>query len=125
MIDNYHKAMDLLHKMEACLPIPARPSSALVRSMKNQQVVLSHNQQLSIKSVLYTGDEGGIMCDITPQGIEKTPIICSLTHIRVDPGHPLAEEIRAYQGERARKLARAGSGGPYHFTVEPRRKRGR
>ena len=125
MIDDYHKAMNLLHKMESDLPIPARPTSALVRSMRNQRIILAHNRQLSIKSVLYTGDEGGIMCDITPPGKEQTPILCSLTHIQVDSNHPLAGEIRAYQEERTRKLARVGSGGAYHFTIEPRRKRRR
>jgi hypothetical protein len=40
--------------------------------------------------------------------METTPIICSLTHLRVHPKHPLAGEIRAYQETRVGRLARAG-----------------
>ncbi len=125
-IDDYDKAMDLLHKMEVQLPIPARPGSALVRSMEEQRVFLAHNQKLPIESVLYAGDEGGIMCNITSPDMRETPILCSLTHIRVDPNHPLAGEIRAYQEERVRKLAQQpGPRRPFSFTIEPRPKRRR
>ena len=52
-------------------------------------------QELAIKSVFYMGDEGGIMCDVTPPGMETTPVICSLTHLEILPGHPLADDLRA------------------------------
>ena len=66
------------------------------------------------------GDEAGIAVDVTPPEMEKTPIICSLTQLRLVSGHPLAKEIRAYQRERANKLARAGQT-PSSFSVTPRK----
>jgi hypothetical protein len=110
MIDDPVQVEVLMAKMEASLPIPARPVSGLVRSLKSKGVDLPRRQALSIKKVFYLGDEVGISCDVTPPGMEKTPIICSLTHLRVPPAHPLAKEIRAYQVARSRRLAR-GSGG--------------
>jgi hypothetical protein len=124
MIDDYDKAMELVRKMEASLPIPARPKGGFIRAMKAQGVKIARDQELPIKRVFYMGDEAGISCDVTPAGMEKTPIICSLTHIRVKPGHPLAEEIRAYQRERKRRLAQTGAPRePTSFTVTPRKKR--
>lgn len=124
MIDDYAKAMELVQKMEASLPIPARPTGTFIRAMRMQGFNIARDQELTIKHVLYMGDEAGISCDVTPPGMEKTPIICSLTHIRVKPSHPLAKEIRAYQRERKRRLARAGGPRePTSFTVKPRRKR--
>ncbi len=111
-----------MRKMETQLPIPARPSSALIQLMRQHGIKLTRSQELPIKRLFYMGDEGGISCDVTPPGMEKTPIICSITQIEVRPDHPLAHEIGAYQRERARKLRHAG-GEPTSFTVTPRRKK--
>ena len=122
MIDNYAQAMELISKMQARLPIPAYPIDALVQTMKARGVTLDSKQALSIKSVLYLGDEGGIMCDITPSD-QRNPIICSLTHIRIDTAHPLSKEIQAYQQQRIKRLAETGGPrNPVSFTVKPRRK---
>jgi hypothetical protein len=94
--------------------------------MKTHGVRIARDQELPIKRVFYMGDEAGISCDVTPPGMEKTPIICSITQIRVKPGHPLAKGIRAYRRERKRRLAQAGgSREPTSFTVTPRKKRKR
>lgn len=125
MIDDYAKTMALIRKMEATLPISARPTGALIQTMKSHGVKITRNQALPIKRVFYLGDEGGISCEVTPPGM-KEPIICSITHITIDPSHPLAAEIQAYQTERVKRLARAGGfGKPAHFTVRPRKKRKR
>lgn len=124
MIDDYHRTMTLLEKMEAELPIPVRPTSALVRMLRQHEVKISRDRELEIKRVFYMGNEGGISCDVTPPGMEKTPMICSLTHLRVSPRHPLAEQIRVYQRERASKLRRSGRE-PTSFSVEPRKRRRR
>ena len=123
MIDDYAKTRKLIEKMEASLPIPARPTGSFIRAMKAQGVKIKRDQELPIKRVFYMGDEGGISCDITPVGM-KEPIICSITHIRVKASHPLANDIRAYQMERKKRLAATGGGGePGYFTVRPRKRR--
>ena len=109
MIDDPAKAKALAAKMEAHLPILVRPTGAFVRLMRQHEAKIGRDQELSVRRVFYMGDEGGISCDVTPPGMEDTPIVCSLTQLRVLSNHPLASEIRAYQRERAGKLARAGS----------------
>jgi len=117
MIDDYAKAMELVRKLEGNLPIPARPTGGFIRAMKAQGVKIARDQELPIRRVFYMGDEAGISCDVTQPGMGKTPVICSLTHIRV------TEEIRAYQRERKRRLAQAGAPRePTSFTVTPRKK---
>jgi hypothetical protein len=120
VIDDTTKAMALAAKMEACLPIPVRPTSAFVRLMRQYGIKIGRDRELSVRRVFYMGDEAGISCDVTPPEIEKTPVICSLTQLRVMSSHPLAKEVRAYQRERASKLARAGRE-PTSFSVEPRK----
>lgn len=128
MIDDYAKAMELVRKMETQLPIPARPTSAFIRVMRERGVKIRRDQELQIKKVLYLGDEGGISCDVTPPDVAEARevIIVSITHLRVDPHHPLAREIRAYQRERNRKIALSGRASkPTQFTLRPRGKRRR
>jgi hypothetical protein len=124
MIDDYAQVQELMRKMEAQLPIPARPTSAFVRGMREQGISMTPNQELTIKSLVYLGDEGGIMCDVTLPGSD-TVTLTSLTHIRIKSSHPLAEEIRAYQMARTRKLAQGGFRTPASFTIEPPKRRRR
>ncbi len=123
MIDDYAKAQALVVRMKAGLPIPVRATADLARASKQFQTKIAVGQELAIKGVFYMGDEGGIMCDVTPPGMETTPMICSLTHLEVLPGHPLADELRAYQVARTRKLARQGSGGAMSYTIKPKKGR--
>jgi len=126
MIDDYAQAMELVRKMEAHLPIPARPTGTYIRAMREQGIKVTRDQELQIKRVFYLGDEGGIACDVTLSRDAKQAIIVSITHLRIDPRHPLAQEIRAYQRERTRRLAQSGGPRePSHFTVRPRKKRRR
>ena len=76
-------------------------------------------QELAIKSVFYMGDEGGIMCDMTPPDMATTPVICSLTHLEVLPGHPLTDDLRAYQAAlRASCVARERRHDELHDQAE-------
>ena len=108
MIDDYAKAMELMRKMEAQLPIPARPTGAFVHAMRERGVKIPRDQELQIKRVFYAGDEGGVCCDVTLSEDAEEAIIVSITHLRVPSRHPLAEEIRGYQRERTRRIAQSG-----------------
>jgi len=126
MIDDYAKAMELMRKMEAQLPIPARSTGAFVRALQEQGVKIPGDQELQIKRVFYMGDEGGICCDVTPSEDAKEAIVVSITHLRVPSRHPLAKEIREYQQERTRKLVQSrGASQPSQFTARPRKRRRR
>jgi hypothetical protein len=109
MIDDYAKATALVERMKASLPIPARPTRQLVELLHSKGLSLGADPRLEIKDVYYAGDMGGISCDVTPPG-SKEVVVCSVTHLRIHPRHPLAAEIRAYQETRVRRLAGWGSG---------------
>jgi hypothetical protein len=63
-----------MHKMEAQQPIPARPGNVLMS-------IFARDRELFIKRAFYTGDEWGVSCGLTPPGMKKTPIICSITRV--------------------------------------------
>ena len=124
MIDDYSRAMDLVHMMNEQLPIPVRLGSLVKRTLREKGLTVSRDQKFEIKRVFYFGDEGGIMCDVTPAKDAKEAVVVSLTHLLIPTQHPLAQEIRAYQRERTRRLAQSGgSGEPSSFTVGPPKKR--
>jgi hypothetical protein len=126
MIDDYAKAMELVRKMGAHLPIPTRPTGACIRALREQGVKVARHQELQIKHVLYLGDEAGISCDVTLSGDAEEALVVSLTHLRVRRRHPLAQEIRATQRERTRRIAQSGGPRePSHFTVRPRKRKRR
>ena len=122
-VDNVDEALNLVEKIKEHLPIIVRPNSALVKSLRRQGINIDRYKPLEIHSVLYMGNEAGIACDITPKGRETTPVICSLTQLEVMGTDALAEEMKAYQRERIRNLARyPGNERPMSFTITPRKK---
>lgn len=120
-IDNVDEAMKLIEKMKEHLPIVVRPTSALVKMLKRQGIHVDRYKPLEIHSVLYMGNEAGIACDVTPKGREDTPVICSLTQLEVMGNDALAEEMKAYQQERVKRLARIPGNAPAGFTIKPRK----
>ena len=124
MIDDYKQAIELVHEMEAQLPIPARPTSTIIRGLRNQGYKIARDRKLVIQSVFYAGDEGGIVCALAPLEGITAALVISVTHLRIDLHHPLAKKIRAYQQERKRHLTQAGgSREPSSFTLYPREKK--
>ena len=126
MIDDYEQAMELLHEMEAQLPIPARPTATIVRALRDQGQRISRDRELVIQSVFYAGDDAGIVCALESLEGLKAALVISVTHLAIDLRHPLAKKIRAYRQERKRRLAQAGGARePSSFTVRPRKKKER
>jgi len=107
MIDDSAQVTDLMGKIEAQLPIPATPTSATVKQLRAQGLKIGAGRVLFIQRVFYGGDEGGIMCDVTPTKDAKSVLVISLTHLRIAPNHPLSRDIRAYQQQRIRRIAQS------------------
>jgi hypothetical protein len=105
MIDDPRTVAELMGKLESHLPIPARPTGPLVRQLRARGSKLMKDRVLFIRRVFYLGDEGGIMCDVTPSRAAKEAIVVSLTHLHIAPDHPLFRDIRVYQLARIRRLA--------------------
>jgi hypothetical protein len=107
MIDNPATVAGLIEQLHGHLPLPAFPTKELVRTLRRGGVKANVDRALSIKRVFYAGDEGGIVCDVTPNQSAKEVFVVSLTHLRIAPHHPLAASIVGYQLERVRRLAAA------------------
>ena len=106
MIDNPLTAMDLLDKLTAALPFPARLTPELQALLRNQHLGSAVPTNCQVILLRYTGDEGGILCklDLGPN-VENAAYV-SITHLRFDPRLPLAREINAYQKHRVKHLRR-------------------
>lgn len=109
-IDDYGQAIALKNKLEAALPFRIRPGKQLLKAMKDDPV--SAKTWLDVNSVMYAGDEGGILLSLVPSGDSaKSVYSTSLTHVVFDPEHALAAEVQAYQRERTRRLMMQDRGG--------------
>jgi hypothetical protein len=94
-----------MRKVKKHVPIPARGTGGLVRTLGDKRVRLPATQRVQIEEVFYAGDDGGILCAIKGSGDEKTAVVGSLIHLRIAGNHPIAQDIRAYQLARTQKLA--------------------
>jgi hypothetical protein len=109
VIDDPATVDNLMEQMQEQLPIPALPSKELVRMLRGKGLKIDRERVLFIHRVFYFGDEGGISCDVTPGGDMKEAMVVSLTHLRIEPSHPLYQPIRNYQRERVRRIAESES----------------
>jgi hypothetical protein len=103
-IDNRDQVKALLAKMQAHTPIPAEIGRAQARDLRAQGGDIPPHRQVRIYQALDGGDEGGILCSISPSGSKK-PLVMSLTYLKIPYHHPLSKQIRAYQKARLSKLS--------------------
>ena len=124
-IDNYEQVVELMAKMKECLPIPAKPAKPFLQMMRERGMPEDSNQELLIDSIFYTGDDGGIICALKPLSEDDKQVYAvSVTHLRIDPQHPLAEEIIAYQLLRVKRLKAENKKGFKSLLAEARSKEG-
>jgi hypothetical protein len=107
MIDNPATVARLIEQLHDHQPLAAFPTQELVRTLRRGGVKAGVDRALSIKRVFYAGDEGGIVCDMTPNQGANEVFVVSLTHLRIAPSQPLFGPIVAYQRERVQRLAAA------------------
>ena len=105
MIDNEKEVHELMEVLNGHLPMRAYATPPLVKAVRQEGTDIKVNDAVEIDSVLYLGDQGGIACTVGLWG-GKTVVVTSLTHLRVDRDHPLAERIQAYQLRRSQRLGR-------------------
>jgi hypothetical protein len=106
MIDDYQEAMKLVDAMKNCLPISVYPSKGLVLDFKQENIKIKSDQRLEIVDVLYMEDLAGITCSLKfPFKMEKHYLI-SITHLVPMENHPLRKDIRTYQINRVKNLAK-------------------
>ena len=99
------KTQELINEIESHLPLPVYPTPELAQSLKQKGLAARIDEALQVTSVHDSGDIGGIMCAVESKN-KKDVFMISLTHLRIEPGHPLKSRIEAYQKARVRKLSR-------------------
>ncbi|WP_413174225.1 hypothetical protein [Anabaena azotica] len=108
-VDNYREATALTEKLKASLPIKVKAAKEFLKMLKKRGEIANPEKEFEVSWVAYSGDEGGIMCKLVsknnnPEDQDKEEYVVSITHLKIDPDHPHAEEIATYQRERNRKL---------------------
>jgi hypothetical protein len=101
-IDDYETAIALSDQLEAAIPFKVRLGKEFLKLLREKGMPVSPEAELEVKQVKYSGDAGGIMCAIGESDEEVH--IASLTHLKIDPTHALAGEVKAYQQKRIRRL---------------------
>lgn len=87
--------------------MPARPSPALMASLRAQRLRADVSSDCQITKVTYAGDEGGIMCQLNFGGdYSSEAILVSITYLVFDRRRPIAREIAAYHKHRRKRIRR-------------------
>lgn len=124
-IDDSVETRKLFLEMEASLPITIRFVELSVKGLQQQlpDLEITKDKVFTIEKILYSGDAGGILCTVSSADNKKQAII-SITHLTVDPSHPLADRIQQYQRKRTLTLAIANSATKRASAKTKRKKRG-
>lgn len=112
-IDNYQEAQALSDRLEATVPFQVRAAKELLKTLRDRGESVSVDTQFTVDWVKYSGDIGGINCGLkpSPEQTEKQRYVVSLTHLEIDPQHPLASEVKSYQRRRIQRLKLQEQGG--------------
>ncbi len=105
MIDNPDKTEALMARLEAGLPVRARPTPEALKTLRQQSPEPRFPRHCDITEIYYAGDEGGILCTLD-FGLDdsKQVYVVSITHLRFDGYAPLSRAVVAYQRHRVKKL---------------------
>ncbi len=107
MIDIPDKTEALMARLEAALPVPARPTPEVRRTLRQQSPKPRLLRHCDITENYYAGDEGGILCALD-FGLDdsKHVYVVSITHLRIGGKSALSRAVVAYQRHRVKKLKR-------------------
>jgi hypothetical protein len=95
-IDNLEEAQDLCDRLEATIPFSVRVGKKLLKTMLDGGNKVTLDDVFTVDWVKYSGDMGGINCAFEHSS-NKERYVVSLTHLKIEPEHPLAAEVTAYQ----------------------------
>ena len=103
-IDDYGFAIALKDQLAESVPFKVRPGKELLKLMKRKGNPMSAERDYLVEHVMYGGDEGGITCMLQGSPTDEEVVGASITHLIIDPNHPLAEQVKTYQRQRTRRL---------------------
>ena len=125
-IDDPVETRQLYIDMEASLPINVCFAGSSIKALQQQlsHLEITKDKIFTIEKLLYLGDQGGILCNISSPDDDDQQAIISITHLKVNLNHPLADRINFYQKKRTLTLAIANSGTRRAAAKPKRKKRG-
>jgi hypothetical protein len=103
MIDNPRKTARLLTSLKAAVPFKVEFVPSLATYLRAQHLAIADQTQHIVSNLSYAGDEGGIVCHITPPDQEQA-LVVSLTQVRVPRDMPLAAAVADYHNHRVKRL---------------------
>ncbi len=105
MIDIPDKTQALMARLEAALPVRAKPTPEVLKTLRQQSPEPRFPRHCDITEIYYAGDEGGILCTLN-FGLDdsKQVYFVSITHLRFGGIAPLSRAVVAYQRHRVKKL---------------------
>jgi hypothetical protein len=107
MIDDPQKTDRLMAMLKFSLPIQTNIPRYLGKSLAERSSNIPISGQCNVIDVVYSGDEGGIVCCLDIGGPNTAVAhLVSITHLTFNRNIPLAREIEAYQRHRNKKLKR-------------------
>ena len=107
MLDKPEQTQRLLTTLKAALPFDVELTPLLIARLKEKDIDAAVTPRQKVSGISYAGDDGGILCHITPEA-GRNPIIVSLTHVRLHRPLPLAKAVFDYQKHRVKKLKKQG-----------------
>ncbi len=107
MIDNPEKTARLLATLKEAVPFKVELVPALASYLRAQNIAFADQAEHIVSNLSYAGDEGGIVCHITPPDKDEA-LVVSLTQVRVDRSTAFATAVADYHNHRVKKLKRQG-----------------
>ena len=109
MIDIPDKTEALIARLEAALPVRARPTPEVLKTLGQQSPEPRLPRHCDITKIYYAGDEGGILCTLDFRlDDSKHVYFVSITHLRFGGKSALSRAVVAYQRHRVKKLKQFG-----------------
>ena len=109
MLDNPEKTSELITELKAALPFEVELTPEVIESLRTGKTKVVIKPQQIVSGVSYLGDEGGIMCHIIPMEAPGSPIVISITYVRMHRKQLLAKPVFDYQKHRVKKLKKQGN----------------
>lgn len=105
MIDDFHEVQGLMEAIEQHLPMRAFATAKLAEAICDTEPKVRSGDVVEVDRIHYLGDDAGIACFVGVWG--ATSVVVSITHLEIDPEHPLHDRIVAYQERRSKRLQEA------------------
>jgi hypothetical protein len=112
MLDHPEKTACLLTDLKAAVPFEVELAPPLIEHLQAKDVAEANRCPHIVCDVSYAGDEGGIVCHMSPSEETGTVLVISLTHVRLRRSMPFAPAVLAYQKHRVKKLKKQGGASP-------------